>query len=46
MKVINFFLFFILISINYSFANINKEFENWKLNFKNSFRKQYFRTNI
>ncbi len=34
MKLINFFLFFILISINYSFADINKEFENWKLNFK------------
>ena len=34
MKRINFFLFFILISINSSFADINKEFENWKLNFK------------
>ena len=34
MKLINFFLFFILISINYSLADINKEFENWKLNFK------------
>jgi len=35
MKLINFFLFFIFISINLSFADINKEFENWKLNFKN-----------
>ncbi len=34
MKLINFLLFFILISINYSLADINKEFENWKLNFK------------
>ena len=34
MKQINFFLFFILISINWSFADINKEFENWKVNFK------------
>ncbi len=34
MKLINFFLFFILTSINYSFADTNKEFENWKLNFK------------
>ena len=34
MKLINFFLFFIFISINFSFADINKEFENWKLNFK------------
>ena len=34
MKQINFFLFFIFISINFSFADINKEFENWKLNFK------------
>jgi len=34
MKQINFFLFFILISINYSLADINKEFETWKLNFK------------
>ena len=34
MKLINFFLFFILISINFSLADINKEFENWKLNFK------------
>ena len=34
MKLINFFLFFIFISINLSFADINKEFENWKLNFK------------
>ncbi len=34
MKLINFFLFFILVSINYSLADINKEFEIWKLNFK------------
>ena len=34
MKQINFFIFFILISINCSFADINKEFEVWKLNFK------------
>ena len=34
MKLTNFFLFFIFISINLSFADINKEFENWKLNFK------------
>ena len=34
MKLINFFLFFIFSSINFSFADINKEFENWKLNFK------------
>ena len=34
MKQINFFLFFILISINYSQADINKEFEIWKSNFK------------
>ena len=34
MKVIKFFLFFILFSTNCSFADINKEFENWKLNFK------------
>ena len=34
MKLINFFLFFIFISINFSFADINKEFENWKLSFK------------
>ena len=34
MKQINFFLFFILISINYSLADINKEFEIWKSNFK------------
>ena len=32
MKLINFFLFFIF--INFAFADINKEFENWKLNFK------------
>ena len=34
MKQINFFLYFIFISINCSFADINKDFENWKLNFK------------
>ena len=34
MRLINFFLFFIFISINFSFADINKEFENWKLSFK------------
>ena len=31
MKLINLFLFILLISINCSFADINKEFENWKL---------------
>ena len=34
MKLINFFLLFILISTNYSFSDINKDFEIWKLNFK------------
>ncbi len=34
MKQISFFIFFILISINCSLADINKEFENWKINFK------------
>ena len=34
MKQINFFLFFILTSINFSFADINNDFENWKINFK------------
>ena len=34
MKQINFFLFLMFISVNYSFADINKDFENWKLNFK------------
>ena len=34
MKLINFFLFFTFISINFSFGDINKEFEIWKLNFK------------
>ena len=34
MKLIKFFILFIFISINFSFADINKEFENWKLNFK------------
>ncbi len=41
MKLINFFLFFILISINYSFADINEEFENWKLNFKKKALENY-----
>jgi len=34
MKQINFFLFFFLISINFSFADVSKDFENWKINFK------------
>ena len=34
MKQINVILFLILISINYSLGDINKEFENWKINFK------------
>jgi len=34
MKQINIFIFFLLISINYSFADINKDFEIWKVNFK------------
>ena len=34
MKLINFILFSILISFNFSFADINKDFENWKINFK------------
>ena len=34
MKLINFFLFLVLISINSSFADINKDFQNWKINFK------------
>ena len=34
MKQINFFLFFIIISINFSFADINEDFESWKINFK------------
>ena len=34
MKQINFFLFFLLISTNFSFADVNKDFENWKINFK------------
>ncbi len=34
MKQINFFIFFILIFINTSFADINKDFENWKINFR------------
>ncbi len=34
MKQINFFLFFAIIFINSSFADINKDFENWKVNFK------------
>tara|TARA_Y100000768_G_scaffold374352_1_gene343979 strand:+ start:952 stop:1953 length:1002 start_codon:yes stop_codon:yes gene_type:complete len=34
MKRFNYILFFILIFINNSFADINKDFENWKVNFK------------
>tara|TARA_B100002051_G_C16645617_1_gene591034 strand:+ start:49 stop:1050 length:1002 start_codon:yes stop_codon:yes gene_type:complete len=34
MKRISFFLFFILISINFSLADINNDFENWKIEFK------------
>ena len=34
MKLINLFLFILLISIKCSLADINKEFKNWKLNFK------------
>ena len=34
MKQIKFFIIFILISINSSFADINKDFQNWKINFK------------
>ncbi len=34
MKQINVFLFFFLISINCSFADINKDFQNWKIDFK------------
>ena len=34
MKQINLFLIFILISINSSLADINKDFENWKIDFK------------
>jgi membrane-bound lytic murein transglycosylase B len=34
MKLINLILFYILLSLNFSFADINKDFENWKLNFK------------
>ena len=34
MKQINFFLFFILISVNCALADIDKEFEIWKLKFK------------
>ncbi len=34
MKQINFILFFFLISVNYSLADINKDFNIWKLNFK------------
>ncbi len=34
MKQINFFLFFIFIFTNLSFADVNKDFENWKINFK------------
>ncbi len=34
MKQISFFLFLIFFHINSSFADINKDFENWKINFK------------
>ena len=34
MKQIKIILFFIIISINSLYADINKEFENWKINFK------------
>ena len=34
MKLINFILFLIIIHFNFSFADIDKDFENWKLNFK------------
>mgnify|MGYP001448518886 CR=1 FL=1 len=34
MKQINFLLFFVLISINISFADVNKDFQNWKKDFK------------
>ena len=34
MSLIKFLIFFILISTNISFADINKEFEIWKVNFK------------
>ena len=34
MKQISFFLFFVIISTNCSFADINKDFENWKIDFK------------
>ena len=34
MKQINFLLFFILFSFNSSFADINKDFIDWKINFK------------
>ena len=34
MKQINFLLFFVLISINISSADVNKDFQNWKKDFK------------
>ena len=34
MKKIKFILFFLFISINLSFGDINNDFEKWKLNFK------------
>ena len=34
MKRIKFIIFFILIFISSSFADINTDFENWKVNFK------------
>ena len=34
MKQVSFLIFFLLISINISIADIKRDFENWKLNFK------------
>ena len=34
MKKISLILFFLLFSINFSLADINKDFENWKNNFR------------
>ena len=44
-------IFFICISTNNSFADINKEFESWKVNFKkialkNRFLKKYSKSNF
>ena len=41
MKLINFFLFFIFISVNFSFADINKEFENILMGGDNILEKWY-----